>query len=395
VYADVVGYNPLLIQTCDGGSLHKLYSLFTFDDVYDFELRVYYEYGQNYSTRHNTLVAQHLWRNDLHNNATIIIPCASGKAGTLYSYLPNTDSEISNAEFFSFSPEFWDLTTRIWGTVEGSLLSEYGGAAAAYSLRVLSASTTNVVKVRRSGDDAELDFTANEVSGGTLEAWVVAGGGTKDGFVVTWYDQSGNANNATQATAANQPKIVSAGSLVTDNGKAAIDFDGTGDYLEASSSSLASVFNSTFLLCLVSSPTNIDPLSNSGNNKRIIHSFTSSSNTLQLVINESSEDRVDSGAGIVSASNGVFFKLQQTLFVAEMQADKVYIDGIDSGTGTTAAGNPSPIGTGTRIGADKAGSAVNGEYVGSIQEVIVYASDQSANRTGIEGNINDYYNIYP
>jgi hypothetical protein len=309
--------------------------------------------------------------------------------------LPNTDSEISNAEFFSFSPEFWDLTTRIWGTVEGSLLSEYGGAAAAYSLRVLSASTTNVVKVRRSGDDAELDFTANEVSGGTLEAWVVAGGGTKDGFVVTWYDQSGNANNATQATAANQPKIVSAGSLVTDNGKAAIDFDGTGDYLEASSSSLASVFNSTFLLCLVSSPTNIDPLSNSGNNKRIIHSFTSSSNTLQLVINESSEDRVDSGAGIVSASNGVFFKLQQTLFVAEMQADKVYIDGIDSGTGTTAAGNPSPIGTGTRIGADKAGSAVNGEYVGSIQEVIVYASDQSANRTGIEGNINDYYNIYP
>ena len=114
VYADVIDYNPLLIQTCDGGSLHKLYSLFTFDDVYDFELRVYYEYGQNYSTRHNTLVAQHLWRNDLHNNATIIIPCASGKAGTLYSYLPNTDSEISNAEFFSFSPEFWDLTTRLW-----------------------------------------------------------------------------------------------------------------------------------------------------------------------------------------------------------------------------------------------------------------------------------------
>ena len=89
VYADVIDYNPLLIQTCDGGSLHKLYSLFTFDDVYDFELRVYYEYGQNYSTRHNTLVAQHLWRNDLHNNATIIIPCASGKATVLYSLIPN------------------------------------------------------------------------------------------------------------------------------------------------------------------------------------------------------------------------------------------------------------------------------------------------------------------
>ena len=51
-----------------------------------------------------------------------------------------------------------------------SLLNRYSGAAAAYSLRSLSTSTTNVVKVRRSGDDAELDFTADEVSGGTLAA---------------------------------------------------------------------------------------------------------------------------------------------------------------------------------------------------------------------------------
>jgi hypothetical protein len=32
---------------------------------------------------------------------------------------------------------------------------------------------------------------------------------------------------------------------------------------------------------------------------------------------------------------------------------------------------------------------------GTIQEIIFYTSDKSANRTGIEGNINDYYNIYP
>jgi hypothetical protein len=28
------------------------------------------------------------------------------------------------------------------------------------------------------------------------------------------------------------------------------------------------------------------------------------------------------------------------------------------------------------------------------QEIIIYNSDQSTNRTGIETNINDYYNIY-
>ena len=164
VYADVVDYNPLLIQTCDGGSLHKLYSLFTFDDVYDFELRVYYEYGQNYSTRHNTLVAQHLWRNDLHNNATIIIPCASGKAGTLYSYLPNTDSEISNAEFFSFSPEFWDLTTRLWDTYEGSFVTTW-------------ATTSN-------GETITLPL----VSGGTYNFTVKWGDGTID--TITAYNQA-------------------------------------------------------------------------------------------------------------------------------------------------------------------------------------------------------------
>jgi hypothetical protein len=49
-----------------------------------------------------------------------------------------------------------------------------------------------------------------------------------DGFVETWYDQSGNGNDAVQATADNQPKIVDGGSLVTGGG---IAFDGTNDKL--------------------------------------------------------------------------------------------------------------------------------------------------------------------
>ena len=35
-----------------------------------------------------------------------------------------------------------------------------------------------------------------------------------------------------------------------------------------------------------------------------------------------------------------------------------------------------------------------GKLDGFISEIIVYASDQSANRTGIEGNINSAYSIY-
>jgi hypothetical protein len=92
------------------------------------------------------------------------------------------------------------------------LLDAVPGAAAAYSLRQLSnAYTGPVVTVRRSSDNAEEDFKASEIDDGTLAAFCGAG----DGLVKTWHDQSGNGRDASQGTAANQPKIVDSGSLVT------------------------------------------------------------------------------------------------------------------------------------------------------------------------------------
>jgi hypothetical protein len=107
------------------------------------------------------------------------------------------------------------------------LLDLYPGAAAAYSLRPLSAAWRNqpVVRVRRSNDDAEADFTAAEVADGTLTGWT----GANDGFVVTWYDQSGNSRNATQATPANQPRIVEGGVLDQNPDSKAGIFSASGD----------------------------------------------------------------------------------------------------------------------------------------------------------------------
>jgi len=111
------------------------------------------------------------------------------------------------------------------------LLDYAGGAAAAYSLRSLSNSYVGpVVTVRRSTDNAEQGFTSTEVSDGTLAAW--CGGG--DGFVKTWHDQSHNGRDATQTTTAAQPKIVSSGVVVTEGGKAALQFDGANDFLTTS-----------------------------------------------------------------------------------------------------------------------------------------------------------------
>jgi hypothetical protein len=104
-------------------------------------------------------------------------------------------------------------------------------SAAAYSLRKLRAAYTgNAIRVRRSSDNAELDigFTAiGDLDTTTLLAFV----GSGSGFVTTWYDQSGNGRNATQATAGSQPRIVNAGVLDIANGRPGIRFNGSSMFL--------------------------------------------------------------------------------------------------------------------------------------------------------------------
>ena len=95
VYADVIDYNPLLIQTCDGGSADDLYSLFAFDDIDDLQLRVVADGGTNVDVGHNAKVAQHLWRYNLHNDASIVVPCASTRPRRLYAYQPTVEPDTN------------------------------------------------------------------------------------------------------------------------------------------------------------------------------------------------------------------------------------------------------------------------------------------------------------
>ncbi len=62
-------------------------------------------------------------------------------------------------------------------------------------------------------------------------------------YVSTWYDQSGNGNNLTQASIANQPLIVNAGVIELQGVLPTIHFDGASQYLTASAFTTA--FNNT------------------------------------------------------------------------------------------------------------------------------------------------------
>jgi len=69
------------------------------------------------------------------------------------------------------------------------LLDDYPNTTGhSYSLRQLSASTTNVVRVRRTSDNTEQDFTATGLTDGTLALFC----GEEAGYVTKWYDQSGS-----------------------------------------------------------------------------------------------------------------------------------------------------------------------------------------------------------
>lgn len=74
----------------------------------------------------------------------------------------------------------------------------------AYSFKQLaSAYVGPIVKVRRTSDSLEQDFTASEVVS-SLSTFLAS----TTGFVTTWYDQSGNARHLVQATTADQPQVL-------------------------------------------------------------------------------------------------------------------------------------------------------------------------------------------
>jgi len=112
---------------------------------------------------------------------------------------------------------FWDGTFA-------SILDTFPSSAAAYSLRNLSSTYKGaLIRVRRSNDNAEQDIFG-DYYGNLDTAGLKEFVGANSGFVTTWYDQSGNARNATQTTAANQPRVVNAGIVERSNGKPSIRF---------------------------------------------------------------------------------------------------------------------------------------------------------------------------
>lgn len=136
-------------------------------------------------------------------------------------------SNLLLREFLVFGEEIADADRAI---VEASQAASIGRVAAALSLlslrKVNARYDGDVLRLRRSSDDAVMDFGFDDdglVDVDAIETWLSGA----DGYLTTWYDQSGYARHAEQATKAAQPKLV----LAASDGLPEIVFDGSDDYM--------------------------------------------------------------------------------------------------------------------------------------------------------------------
>ena len=194
-----------------------------------------------------------------------------------------------------------------------------------------------------------------------------------NGFVETWYDQSGNSKDATQATASLQPKIVNAGSLLTDG----IDFDGTDQVgLVTGSFSLTQAFT-TF------SVSHTDDASTSLGIWSTAASATDNFNTASFFRNDDGF-AVNAGATLTTAGT-IDYVADRTYLqtnVVNGGSSSIFVDGATGETGNAGSTNPSGV---LIIGYFKSGGYLNLD--GAIKELIIYDSDQTSNREALETNI--------
>ena len=276
--------------------------------------------------------------------------------------------------YISLTNTIGALKQRVTSSPFIGILNTYSGASVAYSLRQLdSAYTSSAIKVRRSSDNTEQDigFANNILDTSSLLAFV----GSGDGFVSIWYDQSGNANNAINGSAANQPKIVSSGEVELENGLPTLNYDGVDDQLSLTTTNLGS----TFFVSLV-------------------YRSNRTSSEDYVLVGDGLATRIRLYATQIKSyiSNAIYTFTAATGFGVQYMYQLESNDSLEFITyrNSVALGASQSIPTADNFIIDYIGYGSSRPTNGHMQEVIAYSTEQNANRIGMATNINDYYSIY-
>jgi hypothetical protein len=269
------------------------------------------------------------------------------------------------------------------------ILDTYTGAAVAYSAarRLATAYTGPLIRVRRSSDNTEQDIgytSGNVLDESALTSFV----GANNGFVTTWYDQSGNGKDASQSTAAAQAQIISSGTVIkltgTGTAKPCLDFI-FGNYYSTSDISINAGQKFTSI------HVDLRPFQGRG--------FWMSGDANPFNVVHYWEDNAYITSKNYSGSLDLIYQYYPTrvynivtgLSLDSNTSSSIRFNGTAlSGAYTTIPGLSSNNKFNT-LGRRAGGSDYT---VSKVQEFILYLSDKTSTISGIEGNINTFYGVY-
>lgn len=270
-----------------------------------------------------------------------------------------------------------DGALEVYGTIEvtatSTLILDSIGVVPnfAISLRRLTINYTGpACVVMRSSDSATLaiPYIGEHLDIATLTTFV----GVGNGFSATLFDQIGT-NNAIQTTAAAIPSIVISGTVQTINGRPAIVFDGTTDQMVLASNV---VFAHAFAVARKTANVNGAQmlLGATGGVGISVGGTFSTYNNISII----------TAGGVVSSAIDNTVAHQISFRLGSGGTAQIMVDGVISGTGTTAATlSCSHVGTDPQF---------NSRHVGFLSELFTFSSTLSdANRNILNANQKSYY----
>jgi hypothetical protein len=254
------------------------------------------------------------------------------------------------------------------------LLDTYSGAAAAYSLRKLrTAYSGSAIRVRRASDNTEqnIGFVNNELDTASLTSFC---SGT-NGFVTTWYDQSGNGRNATQTTAANQPQIVTSGSVLTQGGKPTINHTRTQTLNISTNLNLGKTYS-------IYGVVKFDVQGN--------EIIGSNSPTFSYGIYADATNNYHGANGATASSNGIF-----GLNFALLSVYRNNSTSVSQYKNSTILGSSFTLSNNNDFYFRSLSGEQNIQYnlLGKLSEAIIYTTNEFSNQSALEGNIKTYYGL--
>jgi hypothetical protein len=261
--------------------------------------------------------------------------------------------------------------------------------AAAYSTRRLrSAYAGPLLQVRRSTDNATQDI-GTTVAGGLDVTALTNFCGAASCFVTTWYDQSGNARHASQATASLQPRLVNAGTLETENSLPSLYFSGAASAtLKTANVALGFSSNTLAAVCRnIGTGATTGGIIASGSGGWGIFYFSTMGYTLD-----------GSGAGSSNSANtgptSNFVQVSAMYASASTTNTSIYLNGAlienYTGTGVSVINSSSPI----ELGGRTVGGQTTRVFTGRISEAILFSGAiTTTDRQTLEQNQGAWFGI--